>query len=256
MLFVVVLYGPVLLITILVHEYGHAFTNKKLGGNVEEIVLWPLGGYAVCGPTEALSGDLKVALAGPLTHIPMACIWWGVYEAVTEGNEGVWPGWVIYLDVLSDSVAGFFQILSGEAFYMNLILLCFNLLIPAYPLDGGRIFSASLILYFRLSPLKAAKISAGTALFLSTGMMLYAIYGFFTGTGGSGLLLGLVGAFVFSSSYELWGLAKRNQLTNHPIFGRECYRPSGDGGSTTDGYGGAQAEDDAVPAQTDSAVLA
>ena len=50
--------------------------TKRLGGTVGGIVLWPLGGVALCGPTEALSGDLKVALAGPLMHVPMGLLWW------------------------------------------------------------------------------------------------------------------------------------------------------------------------------------
>jgi Zn-dependent protease len=77
-LFVFLLYGPILLLTVIIHELGHALTTKRMGGNVEGIVLWPLGGFAICGPTEGgLSGDLKVAAMGPLMHIPMGLVWWG-----------------------------------------------------------------------------------------------------------------------------------------------------------------------------------
>lgn len=130
---IVILYGPVLLITILIHEFGHALMNKRLGGTVDEIVLWPLGGFAICGPVEALSGDLKVALAGPATHIPMVLLWWVIYLLTKGGEEGLWPSDTIYLDILSTS-AGFFEMLSSQAVYMNIIIFCFNLLIPAYPL--------------------------------------------------------------------------------------------------------------------------
>lgn len=130
---IVILYGPVLLITILIHEFGHALMNKRLGGTVDEIVLWPLGGFAICGPVEALSGDLKVALAGPATHIPMVLLWWVIYLLTKGGEEGLWPSDTIYLDILSTS-AGFFEVLSSQAVYMNIIIFCFNLLIPAYPL--------------------------------------------------------------------------------------------------------------------------
>eukprot|EP01082_Thalassiosira_pseudonana_P006129 g5471.t1 g5471 contig2:599267-600317(+) len=181
---------------------------KKLGGEVGGITLWPLGGFAVCGPTESLSGDLKVALAGPMTHIPMAIIWWGIYLGVSGGKDGLWPTWTIYLDVLSESFAGFINILSTESFYMNIILLCFNLFIPAYPLDGGRIYAASLILLFKMNPIKAAKTTAITAMLLSSGMILYAIISFLKSTGGSGLLLGVVGAFVLYNSSELFKSAK------------------------------------------------
>ncbi len=105
-LFVIVLYGPVLLITILVHEFGHVLATKKLGGEVGVIVLWPLGGLAVCGPTDGLVGDLKVALAGPLTHLPMGFVWWCVYAAASGGKRGWWPSYVIYLNVISGGAAG------------------------------------------------------------------------------------------------------------------------------------------------------
>ena len=106
MLFVVILYGPVLLMTILVHEFGHALMTKRLGGSVGGIVLWPLGGFALCGPTDALSGDLKVALAGPITHVPMGFLWWVIYAGVAGDEHGWWPSSTIYLDVLSSSAAG------------------------------------------------------------------------------------------------------------------------------------------------------
>ncbi len=40
MLFVVVLYGPVLMLTVLIHEFGHVFATKRLGGEVGGVVLW------------------------------------------------------------------------------------------------------------------------------------------------------------------------------------------------------------------------
>ena len=70
--------------------------------------------FAVCGPTESLSGDLKVALAGPMTHIPMAIIWWGIYLGVSRGKDGLWPTWPIYLDVLSERFAGWVVASRGD----------------------------------------------------------------------------------------------------------------------------------------------
>ncbi|KAL7518241.1 hypothetical protein ACHAWX_003088 [Stephanocyclus meneghinianus] len=249
-LFIVTLYGPVLLLTIVIHELGHALTTRRLGGTVEGIVLWPLGGFALCGPVDGLGGDLKVALMGPVMHVPMALIWWGIYVGITAGREGLWPGWTIYLDVLSSSAAGFFQTLASEAFYMNLVLLGFNLFIPAYPLDGGRIYAASLILFLKLGPIKAAKVTAVTAMLLSAAMVAYAIISFMTGIGGSGLLLGLIGIFIFGNSYDLFVAARRGDLGEHPIFGRQCYRSMGGG----TGVSGEESPQE-VPAQSDSAVI-
>ncbi|KAL3781314.1 hypothetical protein ACHAWO_002080 [Cyclotella atomus] len=243
-LFILILYGPILLFTVVVHELGHAFTTKKMGGQVEGITLWPLGGFAVCGPTECgLVGDLKVAVMGPAMHIPMGLIWWSVWLGLSGGEKGLWPSWVINLPAISSSAAVFIGALASEAFYFNLMLFCFNLLIPAYPLDGGRIYAASLILYAKLQPMTAAKVTAATAILLSLGMVLYAFIGYFTDMGGSGLLLGVVGLFIFSNSYDLWKAAKNNDLDGHPIFGRRCYQSGGD------------AEAQEVPAQSDDAVI-
>jgi len=256
-LFVVILYGPVLLFTILVHEFGHALTTKKLGGSVGGIVLWPLGGFALCGPTEALSGDLKVALMGPLMHIPMGFVWWIIYAGIAGSTHGYWPSMTIYLDVLSNSAAGFIEILSAQALYLNILLLCFNLFLPAYPLDGGRIYASTLILLFKLPPIKAAKVTAITAMLLSAGMILYSIISIFADSSGSELLLGIVGIFVFFQSHELWVSARTGALGNHPIFGRECYRTTTTtGGSSSGNNEGGDEQDTAVPAQSDEAAMA
>jgi hypothetical protein len=121
----------------------------------------------------------------------------------------------------------------------------------AYPLDGGRIYAASLILYLKLQPLKAAKVTAITALLISSGMVLYAFIGYFRGLGGSGLILGIVGLFIVNSSYDLWNAAKNDQLGEHPIFGRTCYQDC-DG---TNSGGGRDEEVQDVPAQSDEAVI-
>ena len=105
-LFVTLLYGPILLFTILVHEFGHALTTKKMGGTVGGIVLWPLGGFALCGPTESIGSDLKVSLAGPATHIPMGVLWWIIYVVTCGQQSGLWPTRTIYVDILSNSAAG------------------------------------------------------------------------------------------------------------------------------------------------------
>jgi len=222
-------------------------------GRADGIVLWPLGGYALVGPTESLGGDLLVALAGPIMHVPMGAVWWAIFAGITGGIYGWWPSHRVYLDVLSDSVAGFIEILAAQAFYMNLVLLCFNLFIPAYPLDGGRIYAAGLMLAFKMTGLTAAKVTSVTAMLISAGMIVWALLSVIAQTGGS-VLLGVVGAFVFYQSYELFGAARRNDLDGHPLFGRECYRArTGSGNNDGGGDGGGDVEaatpvDAAVPA--------
>ena len=84
------LYGPVLWGTVLVHELGHAFVARRHGIPCSHILLWPLGGLAVLGPGSSpitANIDLKVALAGPFTHLPQFLIWY----LVTFAFPGVCP---------------------------------------------------------------------------------------------------------------------------------------------------------------------
>ena len=80
---------------------------------------------------------------------------------------------------------------------------------------------------------------------IATGMVIYAVIGFFSPIATSSLLLGLIGIFVLFQSYELWIQVKNDDLDNHPIFGRECYK------ETTDTTGG-----DEVPATSSEAEIA
>ena len=75
--FHLLIYGPVLLGTVLVHELGHCFAARRVGGEAVacSILLWPLGGLAFIGDSFSPLEDLQVALAGPLTHVPMFLGW-------------------------------------------------------------------------------------------------------------------------------------------------------------------------------------
>jgi Zn-dependent protease len=57
---IALVYGPILLVTVVVHELGHALMTRHVGGSVECILLWPLGGLAMCSATSGPCDDLKV----------------------------------------------------------------------------------------------------------------------------------------------------------------------------------------------------
>ena len=126
--------GPVLFGTVLVHELGHCFATWHVGGEVHEILLWPLGGLAYVGHDGDAGAEVKVALAGPLTHLPQTLIW---LILLAIGDAG---------DVSLRTTGDFFADLCRDAIVLNLLLFLFNLCVPAYPLDGGRILSAGLLL--------------------------------------------------------------------------------------------------------------
>jgi Zn-dependent protease len=129
-----IIYGPVLFSTILIHELGHSLMTQRLGGSVDQILLWPLGGLAFCGGTSNPREDLKVAIAGPATHFPQLLFW--MIMMAMGGSVSLGAG-------LAD---GFWSAVCSSAMRMQIALFCFNLLLPAYPLDGGRVLAALLVI--------------------------------------------------------------------------------------------------------------
>lgn len=63
MLFVVVLYGPVLMLTVLIHEFGHVFATKRLGGEVGGVVLWVSRFEFSCFVTSIVHNDIVVIVS-------------------------------------------------------------------------------------------------------------------------------------------------------------------------------------------------
>ena len=118
----VVLFGSILL-----HELGHAFAARRVGGSCDEVVLWPLGGLALCHAPNHWRTQLIVAGGGPAVNVILAAIAYAGMTIVPGGAETPsTPLWV------------FSQFLP-DLWYWNVVLLVFNL-VPLYPLDGGRIF--------------------------------------------------------------------------------------------------------------------
>ncbi|CAJ1354362.1 unnamed protein product [Effrenium voratum] len=113
----------VLFTTVLIHELGHCAGAKLVGGRVERILLWPLGGLAFCSAGAGPKGDLLVALAGPLTHGPQYLAWLGFLELSVRSEDQLGP-W-----------AGLVQGVCRSALELQIALVVFNLLVPVYPLD-------------------------------------------------------------------------------------------------------------------------
>ena len=136
--FLSIITGPVLLVTVIIHELGHAAMAVHRGGSVDKVLIWPLGGLAFIDSTnydgEPIS-DALVAIAGPLTHIPQVLVWSLLMLICSRGQVGFEWSLSWGLDFLISVCAA--------AISMQFALFFFNLL-PAYPLDGGRILSAML----------------------------------------------------------------------------------------------------------------
>jgi Zn-dependent protease len=129
---------------VLLHEFGHCIACRLTGGDADEILIWPLGGLAFCRPEHRASAHLATALGGPAVNVAILAVlapvlgtatgtWWGVAVPNPLGLH-------VPADV-ADSWALRWLFLANA---MNLLLLLFNMLLPMFPFDGGRVVQAVL----------------------------------------------------------------------------------------------------------------
>ncbi len=115
------------------HEFGHSLACRQVGGQANQIVLWPFGGVAYVNPPPRPGATLWSIAAGPLVNVALIPIIMGV------GRMSLVLGWYTAIHDL--------RTLIHAVFYIDVVLLLFNIL-PIYPLDGGQIFRA--LLWFAL----------------------------------------------------------------------------------------------------------
>ena len=184
-------YCVVLFGTVLVHELGHCWATRNVGGVVSHILLWPLGGLAYINlDASSAKGDLWVAAAGPLTHIPMGLIWL----------------------MLSAITSGFVKDLAWEALWINVYLFAFNLLIPAYPMDASRILTSTLAIC-GVSVSAASIVVIGLSMIMSTALL---VYGFWLVQ----LLPVFVGSYTMAETYKIYALLRAGQIHHPPSFAK------------------------------------
>jgi len=124
--------------SVILHEFGHSLQAQKYGITVHDITLMPIGGLArIEEMPEDPMKEIRIAIAGPLVNFIIAGLLFGIGLLLDTRA-------IISLDELYKSLGQVSW--SGMLAYLamtNLLLGLFNL-IPAYPMDGGRILRASL----------------------------------------------------------------------------------------------------------------
>ena len=167
---------------VLLHEFGHAFACRQTGGQVDRIVLWPLGGIAFVKPPPRPGAYLWSLAAGPLVNLALF-----PFLTVVAFAAGPWQ------TVAPDLV----QFVVSLAF-INGFLLFFNLL-PVYPLDGGQIVRS--LLWLWLGPIRSLKIASiigfgGSIAFAAWAIAVQSIW------------LGVLAFFVFGQAQVGWRAAQ------------------------------------------------
>ena len=120
--------------TVLLHEFGHCFAARWVGGSAEEILLWPLGGLAYTSPPHRWLPSLITTIGGPAVNV-VICLICGAWLRISAGFVPWNP-----FDPLPAKYAYLLTPVTywvWWVYFINLYLLLFNLL-PIYPMDGGR----------------------------------------------------------------------------------------------------------------------
>ncbi len=132
-----------LFLLVLLHEYGHCIACRKVGGEADEILMWPLGGLAYCLPPNTWRANLITIVGGPLVNVIFVPILAGAILALGGGWNNVFFDPFDIGGAASEAMAlGFGSWIVWSLHFSNLFMLAFNLLVPMYPLDGSRILHA------------------------------------------------------------------------------------------------------------------
>ncbi len=196
-----------LLCSLMLHELGHGLTAQRFGVSVSEIVLLPIGGVARLSsePRRPLH-ELLIALAGPSVNVVLAlCAWLLLAHYQVPLDTSDW-------DELAEPTAIGPMALLRAFFWGNAALASFNLL-PALPMDGGRILRALLGLGVGRS--RATRIAAGVGQLIAMGLVAIAL------KRDSGLLA-MVGMFVFVGAAQERASERASELLSQLRAGEVC----------------------------------
>ncbi|MBK8347546.1 MAG: site-2 protease family protein [Saprospiraceae bacterium] len=173
-----IFYVLILFLCVVLHEFGHALMARKFGVITRDIVLSPIGGVARLEsiPDRPLH-EFFIAIAGPLVNLCIAALL-GLILFVASGQ--VIPE---LNEFRFDEPLEFLRFIT----FMNFALFLFNL-IPAFPMDGGRILRA--ILSAKLGKVKATRIASFIGRVFAIGFVIFGVFN-------QQIVLALIGLFIF-----------------------------------------------------------
>ncbi len=169
-LFVLAIFGCVLL-----HELGHALAARQFGIGTRDITLLPIGGVAALErmPKQPWQ-ELWIAVAGPLVNVVIATVLFSGLALSFGSPPGIFRSFLVQLAMA------------------NIVLVVFNL-IPAFPMDGGRVLRSILAMYLDFGTATRVAVKVGKTLAVGFGL-----FGLFSGN----FMLVLLAMFVYFAAHS------------------------------------------------------
>ena len=158
--------------SVLIHELSHSFVAMRNGIGVKQIILWPLGGIASLGMVKDPMKEFKISIAGPLASF---AIGFGLLFILlgAVGFDAIVETFLIDDFISLPSLFNFAFLIM----YMNFILAAFNLFLPIFPMDGGRVLRS--LLSMVTDRVRATKIAVSIGQgFLALFILVALVYGF------------------------------------------------------------------------------
>lgn len=196
--------------TVLLHEFGHCFGARSVGGYADNILMWPLGGLAYCDAPQRPWPQFVTVAAGPAVNVAF-CLLTGGYIFFYFEN----PIPILFHNPLTGfpevtSLGGDFDFVILLVYEVNLLLLVFNML-PIFPMDGGRLFQ------IMLWPIVGFRQAAETAAW--AGLAGSAVFAYLWLTGQEGMFLLFIAIFGgFASWQQLQAVRSGMLFEDNPRF--------------------------------------
>jgi Zn-dependent protease len=196
---------------VVLHEYGHALTARRYGIKTMDILLTPIGGIArLSGMPKKPIQEFVIAIAGPLVNVGIMLITMVYLFFAIDANSEELLADLIIIDSFPE--------LMIYVFFLNFILFAFNL-IPAFPMDGGRILRS--LLSLKMSKLKATRIASIIGRIFAVLFLVLSIY---LGQ----ITLGFIAVFVFimaQREYKMAAVEERVQSSTVKDVYRQRFSP-------------------------------
>jgi Zn-dependent protease/predicted transcriptional regulator len=171
--------AALLFVSVLIHELSHSFVAQARGLPVSSITLYIFGGISNITKEPASAGEeFAIAFAGPLSSLLLGGVFIGLYYAVRS------PQWLY-------AIFGYLGVI-------NIILAVFNL-IPAFPLDGGRVFR-SIVWAIRKDLRESTYIATLVGQFFAWLFILFGIWQAIAGSFITGIWLAFIGWFLHNAA--------------------------------------------------------